>query len=957
MSLDAIIVRLLAFYRRRPLVTGLFYLALLGLAIQGMSLLSIQTSQLDLLPQDIPPVRDARRVERLAGGAGFLVVALRPRSDDPADERIARAVHLRLASRDAEADALIKEANEAYARRSAELEAGLPGLEAAADRLAARLSQSERVRYVRYRRDPAFFEKKALYFWETKDLREALRRIANKREDLIRRADPFYIDLDDSPPYRLDLSDLIARYRQPTPGGEYMISPDRRMALLLVKPAFPLDDIDLARDFLAEARRIADEELAGSDLVAGFTGTYAYYVEAFESLRASLRPALFAAFAGIALVLFVFLRRPGLVIVLLLSLLYAVALTFGLTGVLIGRLNLFTALFGGVLAGLGVDFGIHLIHRYLEEHQQVSAVNQQVSINQDDLLGPLAAAIRTTGKAIVYSAATTAAAFGVLIFTDFAGFRELGIIATVGIFITVLTMFLFTPYLILLAGRLRPGGSSPAPARAGAQDGRSAEERAGSTKVAAAVDSGFLRESFPRLARIVLLASLPLLVSLGYFATRAGFDQDARNMLETGLESVELNIEIDIRFELSGDPLVVISSTLGEARAVRATLERLEQDHRLIDRVVSIFQFVPEPDLQRRNYALLRAFARENEDLNAAPGDLELRRRFGPYLRLLREKPFGVEDLPEEILREFRSLPESDEKAWLTFVYPDRGRMYRTGDLLALEKIVGAFEYRLIPEASLDLLRDDRAGSGGGSSADDDAVSSSSAAAAAADRALLQRVNEASEAALVRRGLQADIARTIVEHRPFADLAAVRALRSTARATGSAVLMARFIGMIQDELDFIMIGTLAGIVFFLFLSFRRPDHILLCLVPLAIGGLATVACLGVFELRVNFFSVAVFPVIIGYGIDNGIFLFHRFLEIGSARLALLRTAPAILAAGLTTLAGWGSLALAAHPGIRSMGALASIGIVCLVLVSLVFFPALLRLVEERIDSKRPSAET
>ena len=69
-----------------------------------------------------------------------------------------------------------------------------------------------------------------------------------------------------------------------------------------------------------------------------------------------------------------------------------------------------------------------------------------------------------------------------------------------------------------------------------------------------------------------------------------GFDSDVRNMLETRLPSIRLSKEIDLRYNTGGgDPLIVISDSLEEARALYESLRapRPERDA-LIARIESI---------------------------------------------------------------------------------------------------------------------------------------------------------------------------------------------------------------------------------------------------------------------------------------------------------------------------------------------------------------------------------
>ena len=107
------------------------------------------------------------------------------------------------------------------------------------------------------------------------------------------------------------------------------------------------------------------------------------------------------------------------------------------------------------------------------------------------------------------------------------------------------------------------------------------------------------------------------------------------------------------------------------------------------------------------------------------------------------------------------------------------------------------------------------------------------------------------------------------------------------------------------------------------------------------------------RVKINYFNVVIFPIIIGYGINNGIFIYHRFLENNSISKTLSQTGSAVIASSLTTLAGWGTLLIAIHPGLKSMGMVAVIGLTIMLIISITFLPAVIYLVSKL--SNKPEA--
>jgi len=74
-------------------------------------------------------------------------------------------------------------------------------------------------------------------------------------------------------------------------------------------------------------------------------------------------------------------------------------------------------------------------------------------------------------------------------------------------------------------------------------------------------------------------------------------------------------------------------------------------------------------------------------------------------------------------------------------------------------------------------------------------------------------------------------------------------------------------------------------------------------------------------------------LILGLGVDYGVFMVMR----GEVDLG---TEKAVLVSGLTTLAGFGALALAAHPALHSIGVTVLLGIGGAVPAALLVIPAL-----------------
>lgn len=149
----------------------------------------------------------------------------------------------------------------------------------------------------------------------------------------------------------------------------------------------------------------------------------------------------------------------------------------------------------------------------------------------------------------------------------------------------------------------------------------------------------------------------------------------------------------------------------------------------------------------------------------------------------------------------------------------------------------------------------------------------------------------------------------------------------------------------QISADFrhITLWALGFIALAVCLQFRRPRVIGLVFLPVLCGALWTAGIFALCGWQLNFMNIAILPMLLGIGIDDGIHIVHRFTTHGSrdVRAALQFTGTAVCLTSLTTLLAFGSLILADTQGIASVGLIALTGVTACLLASLFTLPAAL----------------
>jgi predicted RND superfamily exporter protein len=110
------------------------------------------------------------------------------------------------------------------------------------------------------------------------------------------------------------------------------------------------------------------------------------------------------------------------------------------------------------------------------------------------------------------------------------------------------------------------------------------------------------------------------------------------------------------------------------------------------------------------------------------------------------------------------------------------------------------------------------------------------------------------------------------------------------------------------------------------------------------------------DLPFNQANVLFLPLILGEGIEFGIIILVRWRMEESARAITLpaSTAKGVALAALTTTLGFGSLMISGHRGVFSLGLLATVGSLSVLLASLSVLPAFLRLLEKSYKETIPA---
>jgi len=182
---------------------------------------------------------------------------------------------------------------------------------------------------------------------------------------------------------------------------------------------------------LAAGEALDEFVAAGQRVTADLAGPAIRIHASARAVVGALEQALASAVVVILVFLFVLWRRIGDVLLVMLPLVFA-GVSTGASMVAFGiPFNFADVIVLPLLLGIGVDSGIHMVHRARIRKDR-----------NEDLLGT------STARAVVFSAATTIASFGTLALVPHQGMANLGQLLVIGVSWTVIANLVLLPALL-----------------------------------------------------------------------------------------------------------------------------------------------------------------------------------------------------------------------------------------------------------------------------------------------------------------------------------------------------------------------------------------------------------------------------------------------------------------------------------------------------------------------------
>ncbi len=711
----------------------------------------------------------------------------------------------------------------------------------------------------------------------------------------------------------------------------YLANEKKTMGFLKAQPvqkATGFDGTDKSVDRMEVI--LAEKSRKYPDVKLGITGIPSLERDEMRSSQDSMIWQSIISFGGVGLLLVAGFRGVKHPLLGQLMLAVGTALGFGFATATVGHLNILSVSFVTMLVGLGSDYAILYLSQYLQFRHEGK-----------DLRPALIATAQDVGPGILTAAATTSLAFFCAIFTDFLGVAELGVIAGGGILLCALAAFFVMPSSISLVDR-----------------------KTDPSRLPAQMKLNVISQVTSRWPLIVAVTSMALITIISSYGIRVKYDYNLLHLQADGIPSVELQKRLVQEPNSRTLFAVTTASSPAEALDLKARFEALPEVHH-VEEIASVIPQQPSEKLLlvQGIHALLSdlpsewpeagiidpVLIRERLETFAAsldeahsPSISGIQKQIAQIVASLEQKSLEQQveilagyqmRMKADLLSRFRALeavsnPEPVTLADLQssvvsrFARPGRWSLqihprHEIWDIEPLEKFVNAVR-KVDPEVTGVPLQNYEAS---------------------------QQIWESYK----RVAVYALLAIYLVLVLDFLNLR--NTLTAVLGPVASVAVMAYVAKLMGNKIGYEQIGiayVITTIVLVAIVDLEGLRNIGLALLPPLAGAALMLGIMGILEVDLNPANLIILPLILGIGVDNGVHVMHDYRRQSGCRYA---SSPSminsLILTSFTNMVGFGSMIIAPHRGLKSIGVVSSVGVGSCLLISVVVLPAIMTLISLR----------
>ncbi len=681
-----------------------------------------------------------------------------------------------------------------------------------------------------------------------------------------------------------------------TLGSPYIFSPERDLLLFMVIPNFNAMEMDWIQPAVNGLEELLEQEASAFNVSVGLTGSITLQRDEMDAIMEDSMTLTIIAIIAVLLLFMVSFRMVSAPVLAVINLLIGVVWAMGLSYLMVGILNMFTAMMSIILIGLGIDFSVHIISIYTElRNLGVKAEEAIVST------------LEKVGKGIITGGLTTAAAFLTLMIGRSRAFTEFGLVCGTGLIMIMISTLVTLPTLLMVQNKIWIR--------------RKKEHR-----ISRDITYGFIGATAEKIS-LHRLFSIPAFILVTAFfiwqTTRLKMDYNYLNMEPEGLKSVSLQDTLIEKFNMSMDMANITATSLEE----NEKLTEKAREANSVSFVESLTDYIPPDDEQ----TIRAEEAREiREIMKNEPSEGFLNSEdFNVFLEELYRLEMNIIEMQDMAFVGGQDLV--DRKAIRLVGHPERPESEG-----CLTRLISRLEdHSDFPETLIPFSRTFRR-----------EYRNRIISMANPEHITLDMLPLMIRDKYVNR----DENLFLITIYPKGNIWDMKNLQNftrelqeiSPRISGMPPLMDRLMEIMGADGRRAVSLTLTVVFFLLLLDFRSIRYALLAMAPMVIGIFWMTGIMGLFGLDINLMNIIAIPLIVGIGIDDGVHLLHRWHVEKDIRHVFASTGKAVTITSLTTMLSFGSLVFATYRGFGSFGLALFIGTGMCLLASILILPAFIK---------------
>ena len=682
-----------------------------------------------------------------------------------------------------------------------------------------------------------------------------------------------------------------------TIGEEYLFNIEKNMMLIMVEPKFNIfDDISVIVDAVNTIDNIIQTNSKKFDINAGLTGTMVLKRDELEAIQNDSFKMITIALILILLLFAISFRMCFGPLFSIISLTVGIIWSLGISSFLVDSLNLFTSIVSIVLIALAIDFSIHIISNFTKF--------------KNDSLGDQDAMILALFKctpSISAVAFSTSIAFFTMFFSKNKGMSEFGLVASIGVIVTMIATILVIPNLLIIRQKVL-------------RNFKIKHKNFGNTFEILGIVANNVSKNKTFYSPIIILSTIVLM----YYALNIQFDYNILNLKPINLESIDYQDKIFESFNIGSDYLLFTSSSIDSIWSLTNKIKGMKT----VGRVESIIDYLPNEESQSDIFHFIR----------------DIRRSIGSVVLKTNISDFEFETYIEEINRLEFNLIELQNLSYLNHkdnVYKKCKRLVgEAGDSISIG-ILSKYSQQLSKDQNIQYQL---------------SIFQQNFSKIFKDR--LEKMSNF-------KPLNLNLLPNQIKNRYISkneDIYSVKVYPNqivwkdknylfnfnnesesiSDIATGIPVIMMNYINMIIEEGKKSILYIYLLILLLLIIFIKNIQLSIVSFIPLVFGLIWMLGFMSLLNLKLNIINFMSIPSIIVIGISQGIHIVNKYIIEKNIKVVFSSIGKPVLLTTITTMLAFGSLFFLTHRGMGSLGIAIFIGSLTCFLATLFIVPILLK---------------